>query len=314
MRPLKAARLATDPWIRCVKSLFLFIVAAGVFGFAQNDNGTDAASQNALGSHNNSGRGCTGCHLPHSTDAVHSPASWAAGQSGNALPFYGPEMLFGDAENYVRVQPTQAASAGEEIAGVLLCLSCHDGNITPQNMMASQSYVRKMGLRANSGRGVPTLLSTTGEPGESTLIDHPLGPDVSIPLSGGLTFSNGTFSVLPGSAYARFVENYGFPSLAPGKRVMPYGVNRDGQPYLLCTTCHNQHLMTVYLSTASSPIAGDGGGHGYATEFFTNGPYSQKFDTVPSTQAPSTAQFCRQCHFALANEGNNALNVRTATF
>jgi hypothetical protein len=61
-----------------------------------------------------------------------------------------------------------------------------------------------------------------------------------------------------------------------------------------------------------NPIGGDGGGRVYGTYFFVNGPYDPKFDTVPSTRATPTAQFCRQCHMDLANEGNNSLDIRTA--
>jgi hypothetical protein len=67
----------------------------------------------------------------------------------------------------------------------------------------------------------------------------------------------------------------------------------------------------VYPSTAESPISGDGGGRFYTALFFANGPYSQKFDTAVSNRAPSSAQFCRQCHINVANEGNNTLNVWT---
>ena len=55
--------------------------------------------------------------------------------------------------------------------------------------------------------------------------------------------------------------------------------------------------MTVYTSSAASPIADDGGGKYYATYFFVNGPYNPNLQTYASTSAPSTTQFCRQCHF-----------------
>jgi hypothetical protein len=69
--------------------------------------------------------------------------------------------------------------------------------------------------------------------------------------------------------------------------------------------------MTVYASTAKSPIANDGGGKYYATFFFVNGPYNPNINNVASTNAPSTTQFCRQCHFAEANEANNTNNITT---
>ena len=80
---------------------------------------------------------------------------------------------------------------------------------------------------------------------------------------------------------------------------------------MVCTTCHNQHVMTVYTSTSSSQIQKDGGGKFYATYFFVNGPYNPNVQTYNSSQAPSTTQFCRQCHFGEANEANNTNNIKT---
>ncbi len=82
---------------------------------------------------------------------------------------------------------------------------------------------------------------------------------------------------------------------------------------MLCTTCHNQHVMTVYSSSTLSPIAADAGGKFYATFFFVNGPYNPNVDTVGTKgqQAPSTTQFCRQCHFGEANEANNTNTIKT---
>ena len=69
--------------------------------------------------------------------------------------------------------------------------------------------------------------------------------------------------------------------------------------------------MTVYTSSKSSPIAGDGGGKYYATYFFINGPYNPNLQTYATNKAPSTTQFCRQCHFGESNEGNNTNNITT---
>ena len=69
--------------------------------------------------------------------------------------------------------------------------------------------------------------------------------------------------------------------------------------------------MTVYTSTTASQIKGDGGGKFYATFFFVNGPYNPNIQGYASTQAPSTTQFCRQCHFGEANEANNTNNIQT---
>jgi hypothetical protein len=284
------------------------IAALAVYGAAQCTDCSSSPAASVLGVHSDGGRGCSACHTAHNgsleagvPEAVTIPL-WGS----TATPPYGESVLLGDPDDFVQVSPARVASASEEVIGVLLCLSCHDGNLTPQTMMPSQSYSRRMGLLAMSGsQPIPSFL---GDPA----FEHPLGPDATITLSNGLVFNNGTFSVTPGSPYARFVENYGLPVLTTGKRTVPFGINQTGQPYLLCTTCHNQHVAALYESSAASPIAGDGGGRTYGTYFFANGPYNPVFDSVPGNRAPSTSQFCRQCHLDVANEGNNALTIRTS--
>jgi hypothetical protein len=69
--------------------------------------------------------------------------------------------------------------------------------------------------------------------------------------------------------------------------------------------------MTVYTASANSPIQGNTSGY-YATYFFVNGPYNPNLQgKYGLLQAPSTTQFCRQCHFGESNEANNTYNVTT---
>ena len=97
-----------------------------------------------------------------------------------------------------------------------------------------------------------------------------------------------------------------------GQERLDFGVTAAGVPFVVCTTCHNQHVMTIYTSSASSPIAADGGGFFYNTYFFINAPYNVNHQTYSSTLAPSTTQFCRQCHFGESNEANNTFTIKTA--
>ena len=290
-----------------IPALVLVLLTTPRYGFSQSDANTAPSALSVLGPHGAAGRGCGACHAAHSgsLDSGVSESSNLGLWGREATPDYGAKMLFGVPEKYVEVSPSHITSASEEVAGILLCLSCHDGNLTPQTMMPSQSYQSKIGLLSSPAwQPIPTLLS-------DYYFEHPLGPDATITLTAGLVFTNGIFSVTPGSPYARFVDNYGLPALARGKRSTPYGVNQAGQPYLLCTTCHNQHSAEVYPSSATSPIDGDGGGRSYRTIFYVNGPYNPKFDEVPSNRAASTTQFCRQCHFSSSNEGNNTYIVPT---
>lgn len=268
-----------------------------------------------LGPHNDGARGCAVCHVPRS-------GPWGDQQSetqikeGQTLvsglwgaisgPAYGPSVTLVDGMRMATLRPASTAGGSEEVKGILLCLSCHDGNLTPQNMMQSSSYEHQTGLLARTAyRKVPTLITENDE-GQR---EHPLGLSARISPGNGLVWSNGTFNVIPGTPYAQFVANYGIPALV-GKRVGAYGISEDGEPYAMCTTCHDQHVHSVYASKPGTPVARDGGGKIYTTYFFVNGPYNPMTGRAQQN-ASSAEQFCRQCHFELANEGNNSNGVPT---
>ena len=182
-------------------------------------------------------------------------------------------------------------------------------------MMQNWSYEQQIGLLTNTTYGsqkIPTLLGNDGTTAGNYTNDHPVGQNATISSGSGLVWANNTFTVTPGTPYQQFVNNYGWPALAPGKWSSPWGINGSGKPYVVCTTCHNQHVMTVYTSSAASPIKNDGGGYFYATYFFVNGPYNPNLQgKLSAGQAASTTQFCRQCHFGEANEANNTMNIPT---
>lgn len=301
------------------RAMLVVMFLLAVTGFVMGQAWTSPTD--VLGAHNNGGRGCAGCHSPHSgaygsghsvksgTDTG-SYALW--GQ--DASPLYGATLTFGDGGSITEVLPSTIATGSEEVGGILLCLSCHDGNLTPSNMMAKQSYEQTIGLLTNTAYGsnpIPTLLGNDGSTAGNYQNDHPVGTNATIRSGNGLVWSGTSFSITSGSNYEKFVANYGWPALAPGKWSNPWGINAASKPYVVCTTCHNQHVMTVYTSSTASPIAADGGGKYYATFFFVNGPYNPNIATIAKTQAPSTTQFCRQCHFAEANEANNTNNITT---
>ena len=301
------------------KAILLSFICLALASFAMGQNWSSTVD--VLGAHNNQGRGCAGCHAPHSGSfgSGHGGAADAGSYAlwgQDASPLYGKTVAFGDNGRFVEVLPSGIASASDEVGGILLCLSCHDGNLTPTNMMQNWSYEQQIGLLTNTTYGsqhIPTLLGNdnTGIAGNYTN-DHPVGLNATIRAGNGLVFANNVFTVTPGTPYAQFVTNYGWPALAPGVWSNPYGVNGAGKPYVKCTTCHNQHVMTVYTSTANSQIVNDGGGKHYATYFFVNGPYNPNLQgKLTAGQAASTTQFCRQCHFGEANEANNTNNIPT---
>jgi hypothetical protein len=296
--------------------LFASLIAVAAFASAQS---LSSPASSVLGPHAIGGRGCVSCHTgARSTYSATSSefATTTAGavdtQWGTATtPFYGTTIAFSDGVRYVRVSVKDISARNPESGGILICLSCHDGNLEPPIMMGSQSFEQILGMFPGSGdRGspAPTLL---GSDTDEFTHSHPVGASAVIPTGQGLVWTNNGFSVTPGTPYASFVDHYGRPSLMPGTNSTPWGVNSAGQPFVLCTTCHNQHMMSVYASSATSQIAGDGGGKLYPTVFFVNGPYAQEGVSSATTMAPSATQFCRQCHFGMSNEANNTFSVPT---
>lgn len=304
------------PWTRNLSKFevtiaaILLLLARGAFAQSLS---LDAGVVDLLGPHGDGARGCAVCHAPRSgqtasaqAEASTSPATFLWGSNG--IPDYGAAVTLQDGTRWTEVRP--AAGESREVTGVLLCLSCHDGNLTPHNMLQSWSYEYQVGLLALTPfrrQKIPSLLGRD----EEGAYDHPIGASAPINPGGGLVFSNGAFTVLPHSPYAQFIANYGWPSLAPGKRSSAYGVSSAGEPFTMCTTCHDQHVRNVYVSGGGSPIAGDGSGKFYTTYFFLNGPYNPTQDKLAGYPTTSSAQFCRQCHFDLSNEGNNVATART---
>jgi len=287
--------------------------------FAAAQNGPQSVG-NLLGAHDVGGHGCLGCHTGQRSTMMGA----AAGEFGESrdssaepawgpstIPLYGKTIAFGEGGRYVEVFPKNITTHNREVDGILICLSCHDGNLEPPTMMTGQSFEQRIGMLPAPGYGgspIPTLLGSDNGDYQN---DHPVGTAAVIPTGDGLAWINNGFSVVPGSPYAQFVAHYGRPSLAPGSHNNPWGVNSSGQPFVLCTTCHNQHVMSMYASSAQSQIAGDGGGKLYPTYFFLNGPYGTKAMSAANPSASASTQFCRQCHFTTANEANNANTVAT---
>ena len=182
-----------------------------------------SSTVDVLGAHNNQGRGCAGCHAPHSGSfgSGHGGAADAGSYAlwgQDASPLYGKTIAFGDNGKYVEVLPAGISTGSQEVGGILLCLSCHDGNLTPSNMMQNWSYEQQIGLLTNTTYGaqkIPTLLGNDGTTAGNYTNDHPVGQNATISSGSGLVFANNAFTVTPGTPYAQFVANYGWPALAP---------------------------------------------------------------------------------------------------
>jgi len=304
-------------------------------------------STDTLGAHNDGGRGCAGCHAPHSGgrgsggQIVGGSGIVSAGGNEGDDALWGTDvslitqetLQFGDLNtagvgytvNFGGAQQLTSTSS-PVVSGIAVCLSCHDGNVSKGAMMMNQAYEQAAALLPNgAGFGatngalygtspIPTLLGNDGVGGTlgDYANDHPVGPlanagAVLKSAGANLTFtlSGNSITWTSTGAYATFVNNYGMPAV---KGMKVDAVNQN--PYVVCTTCHNQHIMNVYKVSSSTPIATLTTG-AMATYFFVNAPYNpgSPWTTVA---APSTTQFCRQCHFSHANEAVGINGVGTA--
>jgi hypothetical protein len=301
--------------------------------------GSVAPTMDVLGAHNNYGRGCAGCHAPHS--GAHGAGGGTQGAPSdtftgvNALfaqdmgPLYGKTFDFSDisttgsANRYTLTTPSGqnptswSAQQYSDVRGIVMCLACHDGNYAKGAMMQNWAYEQQIGALPSSygAAKIPTLLGNDGTSLGMYNNDHPVGENATINRVLGSTYGDGTngltyviangsiTSITAAGQYAQFMASYGAPALMKGAHAYPTPVNASGYPYLVCTTCHDQHVMNVYAASTTSPIAGASTGT-YAKYFFVNGPYNVNNVSVPPTQAASTTQFCRQCHFGESNEAN----------
>jgi hypothetical protein len=284
-----------------------------------------APTTDVLGAHLNGGRGCTGCHAPHSGAAGNGQNLHNASDSGD-YALWGQDvgglenttLAFGDGGKYSEPLP-MLTSGTPDAQDVLTCLSCHDGNIAKGAMMTGIVYETLPATYGTSNK-IPTWLGNDGTTVGNYNNDHPVGPSATFgcgaPYNWDCTLSTKTSSsgaisavVTPGPNMARFITNYGFfVSLAS---------TSAGTPYVVCTTCHNQHSMNVVKVTNSTTIAAgtatSSGQTGlatgyYSTMFFIRAPYNPASGTAGSNQV---AQFCRQCHGGEANESNNSSAITT---
>jgi hypothetical protein len=308
-----------------------------------------------LGAHQNYGRGCAGCHAPHSGNFGEGGNAISGGTKDlytgqNALfgqdmgPLWGQTFDFSDISNtgssnkYLLTtaangNPTaMTAQQYADMRGVVMCLACHDGVVAKGAMMQNWAFEEQIGaLPSSYGKAkIPTLLGADGgiaqgsnSDGGNYNNDHPIGESATLSAVLGSYYGdavNGiTWTVAAGAItnisvagqYQQFVASYGAPVLFEGAHSFGTPVNASNVPYVVCTTCHDQHSMNVYAVVGDpakhvgpgNNIAGNASGT-YQKYFFINGPYNPNTVNVPLGYAASTTQFCRQCHFGESNEAN----------
>jgi len=288
--------------------LFIALLLLATAGFAAAQIGA-APSSDVLGAHLNYGRGCAACHAPHSGVYGNGNAKTADASAGTVAlwgedlgSLYGKPLQIGSTDGttgFAEVLPTSLTAGTPDVAGVLMCLSCHDGNYATGAMMKNQVFEPLPATYGNTP--IPTLLGRDGTTTGNYLNDHPVGLNAVMGCGGTYDWDctiDGTGKVLmTGANSSKFVTNYGF-------FVRPSAYN--AKPVVMCTTCHNQHLMNV-VKVKTGATSGLPSGI-YATMFFIRAPYNPASGTAGSNQ---TAQFCRQCHGGEANEMNGGLTIPT---
>jgi hypothetical protein len=310
--------------------------------------GSVAPTIDVLGAHQNYGRGCAGCHAPHSGNFgeggnAKSGTTTDKYTGQNALfgqdmgPLWGQTFDFSDVSNTGSANKYLLATAANgnptamtaqqyaDMRGVVMCLACHDGAVAKGAMMQNWAFEQQIGaLPTSYGTAkIPTLLGADGTTSQGTSTDggdynndHPIGESATISAVLGSYYGNATngltyvvaggaiTSVTAAGQYSQFISSYGAPALLKGKYSYGTPVNATNVPYVVCTTCHDQHSMNVYsVVGGQNTIAGNSTGT-YAKYFFINGPYNPNNVNIPVGQAASTTQFCRQCHFSESNEAN----------
>lgn len=289
----------------------MFLATAG-FAAAQ----TYAPSTDVLGAHLNYGRGCPACHAPHSGTWGNGTASAKTDATTGNVALWGEDVsnlvgmtITSGGGSYTETLPNMAATT-PDVGGMLTCLSCHDGNYAQGAMMKNKVY-EPLPAKVYGTATIPTLLGNDNTTTGNYLNDHPVGLQAIWSCSGnwssGCSISEVASPYNPavmnikvtmsGGQAGQFFTNYGF-FVSLGDNGGPTNA------VVLCTTCHNQHVMNVVTVKASNSggtaLSGMTPGT-YQTMFFLRGPYNPWSPT--SNEA---AQFCRQCHGGESNEANGS--------
>jgi cytochrome c553 len=278
--------------------MFVTVMFLGGAGFAAAQMTT--SSTDVLGAHLNYGRGCTACHSPHSGAYGNGNAKSSNPNSGNTMlwgddvsSLYGKTITTGGG-SYTEVLPTSLSATTPDVNGLLTCLSCHDGNYATGAMMKNKVY-EALPSTYGTNNSVPTLLGNNGTGIGNYVNEHPVGLSAKLSCGGSSNWDctqvNGTIS-MKGANSSRFVSSYGF-FVKPGKY--------NNSAVVVCTTCHDQHVMNV-VTVSSNSTSGLPRGN-YATMFFLRAPYNPNDSNPLSNQ---TSQFCRQCHADKSNEMNGS--------
>jgi hypothetical protein len=216
-------------------------------------------------------------------------------------PLFGYSISFSGDGNTAKYPVTLPAadtitSASNANTIILFCLSCHDGVVTSVGMM--QGYTVES-LPIVGGKA-PTLLGKASPSGGTPYSnDHPVGQlaivSCGAPYNWDCTGGGNTLNTISmtGTNSTNFLKNY--KGSFWNSSSYPLSTLTSSANVVTCTTCHNQHSMTIYNNKNGN----------FSTMFFIKGQYT------PYANGNSVAQFCRNCHGGESNETLGLTDVPT---
>lgn len=238
-----------------------------------------------LGGHQNGGRGCSGCHAPHS-----GARGAGGGYSWNGTTFVstavagisGDEVLWGQ-----DLGPIYAAAGGftfpvnadwpsgstgtvvltalspeRQITGIAMCLSCHDGNLARGAMMANKSFEQAAGMLppVYGAQDIPTLLGADGGSFGNYQNDHPVGPGATLGIvgHGAINANKGFFQLGTSGTTKIIVAGANFTGSTMAEFAKNYGLYasvgaRAGAGWALEDTATSVDQAYVVCTTCHTP-------------------------------------------------------------
>jgi cytochrome c553 len=338
------------------KLMFVLIAMLVIVGVAMAQNPSYASGSgiqgiDKLGAHQNGGRGCVGCHAPHSgargnggtltwksaidgTTKKWTNQTTVTGNSGEDALWgqdLGPVLGLGTIKtgNGYTVDLANAETTQPRVlTGIVMCLSCHDGNVAKGAMMTNQSFEQAAGLlpATYGSQAIPTLLADDGGAGGNYTNDHPIGQAANVgalPIATYVDLDSASAptklilkTTQPDAKFTTFQTNYGLPVVVGARAGAGFAVETTmtsaSQAYVVCTTCHTPHSMYTATASGSNKIAGLSAGT-FPSYFFIAAPYNPGANVAGGTKASSATQFCRQCHFTGAGGSNEGSGISIPT-
>ena len=241
-----------------------------------------------LGAHQNGGRGCVGCHAPHSGGRGNGGALSWNGTSYVTVPYtsglvLGDDVLWGQDLGPIYANAAgftfpvnsdypagsdgkvviTASSPERVITGIAMCLSCHDGNIAKGAMMANKSFEQAAGMLPAGVYGtqdIPTLLGADGGSYGNYQNDHPVGPQATLGIvgHGAINASKGFFQLGTSSGTPVIVKGANFNGSTMAEFYKNYGLYasvdaRAGAGWVVESTMTSVDQAYVVCTTCHTP-------------------------------------------------------------